>query len=94
MSIDTVHTDKQRVEKLELLIAHCKHLGETLKDLEVPNGPGDVRGLLKLLRFNGETLIEFAKEGEGCLKALIIADSNLRRKTLKAQTSEVWGYDG
>lgn len=74
MSIDTVHTDKERLEKIELLIAHCIHLGEALKVLESPDSPGDVRKMLELLKFNGETLVEFADESEACLKALVISE--------------------
>jgi len=74
MSIDTVHTDKQRLEKLALFLEYCQTLGQELIDVEEPMHPGEVHALMRRARIEGENIIELAKESEACLKALVIAN--------------------
>ena len=73
-TVDTEHTNRERLEKIALLIEHVQRIGVLAVLTEMPDGPGEVRTLLRQLRCEGETLVEFANESEACLKALLISD--------------------
>jgi len=61
-TIDTVHTNRERLEKIALFIEHCKKLGAEIAICQ------------PILSFEGDKLITFAEESEACLKALLIQD--------------------
>ena len=71
---DTVHTNRERLKKIALFIEHAQRVGVLAVITPMPDHPGEVRTLLRKLRCEGETLVEFANESEACLKALLIQD--------------------
>ena len=109
-TIDTVHTNRERLEKIGLFIEYCKKLGAEIAICQ------------PLLSFQGETLVNFAEESEACLKILLVQDfiENVKlpeppkddkhitipkvlfdglqrdRKELRdiRAQDETWGYDG
>jgi hypothetical protein len=73
-TIDTVHTNRERLKKIASFIEHAQRIGKFFAQAPMPDHPGEVRKLMRGLRCEGDTLVEFANESEACLKALLIQD--------------------